>query len=342
MADGFAILITLSVALLFTLFNISTIVIVLSDRNLRRKSSNYPILSFLLVSAIQGFTAAPIYVYKKLDEENLGDWICDASRVPYFFCGHVMKISLLVISFDRMLAIRHPFHYEKHINKRNTLISLAILWLVTLAVDMVPFATDVNTESHCKYIPTRSWGLCVIIFYNIIPFILMANNYGLVWLVAAKVAIKDRVREESLMQSQRHDMNEKQFNNKSNRRKNQSQINRTSNIKFALEMKATKTSLTLIAVYVFCWGPLGVFYMIDHFCYNCLSDDRLSATRTSIKLLCFSSSLLAPIVYCWANNGYRKAAKRVCTKCFFKDKNHFNSSFGTSTELTHMKKEDRG
>ena len=87
------------------------------------------------------------------------------------------------------------------------------------------------------------------------------------------------------------------------------------NIRFVLEMKATKRTLVLFAVYMLCWGPLGIFYMIDHFCYNCLSNrDNLKTTRAVIKLLCFASSLLAPLVYCWWNHKFRKTAGKNIIK----------------------------
>ena len=87
------------------------------------------------------------------------------------------------------------------------------------------------------------------------------------------------------------------------------------NITFIVEMKATKTSLVLIATYIVCWAPLGIFYMVDHFCEYCYSaKEELSELRTSIKILAFASSFLAPAVYCWWNKEFRKSAKLLFGK----------------------------
>ena len=174
---------------------------------------------------------------------------------------------------------------------------------------MIPFTSEKASWEDCHYVPTRIWGLSVIIIYNIIPFCIMAVNYAIIWRVAAKFAFSDRDRENSLLLSLSRRIT------KSNAPVLPKLNPTSSKLKFALEMKATKTSLSLIAVYIICWGPLGVLYMIDHFCFNCLSRQAsLGKTRMSIKMLCFTSSLIAPIIYCWINYGYRKAAKRVFTK----------------------------
>ena len=99
-------------------------------------------------------------------------------------------------------------------------------------------------------------------------------------------------------------------------------------LKFTFEIKATKTSLGIVAVYMVCWLPMGIFYMADHFCHNCISNQkRLKDGRRAVKLLAFSSSLLAPLIYCWWNDEFRKAARKLLNM-----KRERMNSFMTSTE----------
>ena len=66
---------------------------------------------------------------------------------------------------------------------------------------------------------------------------------------------------------------------------------------FLLELKATKTAFVLVVVYVCCWGPLGIFYTADQFCSKCLSRGVSQRyIRVAIKGLCFSSSIIVPVV----------------------------------------------
>ncbi|XP_057301971.1 alpha-1A adrenergic receptor-like [Hydractinia symbiolongicarpus] len=343
MEDALIYLIVILIATICSVFNIITIVIVLIDRKLRNSITNRPILSFLFASTIQGLLPSPFYVYKKLEQEDhIPNWICDGYRLPYFFCGHVMKISLVLISIDRLLAVRYPFKYEKFISKFKMTATLLLLWVVTLVIDILPFFIGDRNDGFCEYIPTRSWGLSVIIVYNLISFCIILINYILIWIVAAKFAFKDkslkiRIENKENRDSRLSQKSGSKVGEEDNNRENEKSYV-SKRLKFAFEMKATKTSLALIAVYVFCWGPLGVFYMIDHFCYNCLSDDDdLKLTRAFVKLLSFSSSILAPIVYCWWNRDFRKSARtlwnRHCIgKCVFKEKDEKNvtDSYGIS------------
>ena len=77
-------------------------------------------------------------------------------------------------------------------------------------------------------------------------------------------------------------------------------------LRMAWEMKATKTSVMLLIVYLLCWAPLGILYMIDHICWNCISEDESSSLkRFVVKIISFLSSLLLPIVYCWRTKEFR-------------------------------------
>lgn len=307
------------VALFLGSFNILTIVVVLRNHNLRTKVSNYPILSFLIGSAIQGLVAAPIYAHKKVHHEE-ESWVCDAYRLPYFYCGHVMKASLMIVSLDRLLAVKYPFKYERFVKKTSCIIVLVAMWVVTIGIDIVPFFEETN-EATCTYTPTKTWGLLVILIYNIFPFVVIGYSYLRIWFVAAKFSLMDRRRRtisSTHVQLTRTDspcLQRKE--GKECPRYHLHISEKLDAIKLKLEMKATITSTILLSVYIVCWGPIGVTYMVDHFCDNCISNNKdLDTFRAVIKYLCFSSSLLAPLVYCWMNREYRSAAVKMlrCSK----------------------------
>ena len=350
MDDVLMIFIVIAIAVLFTGFNVFTIIIFVGDRKMRSLTSSYPIISFLLGSAIQGLLAAPTYIAKKLEHpEHLPYFICDLYRFPYFFCGHSMKFSLMIVSIDRLLAIRFPYNYRESITKFRMILALVITWVVTVLIDIIPFLQG-HVETECLYHPTRVWGLTVICVFNFLPFCVIIVCYGWIWALAASITFQDKRIQDSLHQHQSQpyiDNYELKGNaNKSGEscsHEKQPLKNNIStkssraikNVRYAFEMKATKTSLMILGVYVVCWGPLGIFFTIDHFCHNCLSDDpniHMSRTRMAIKLMCFSSSVIAPLVYCWRMNQFLRRAKSICCFLFHSQDTFTSQSEGEYTD----------
>lgn len=280
---------------------------------LRKQVSNLPVLSFLIGSALQGALPAPLYVYKILQHESGEEpgWLCDLYRFLYILCVHIMEISIMVLGFDRLFAVKYPFRYPTMITRKKSFMIVAVAWLVTITIDIIPFFNKGKAHDKCSYVPDSTWGLFVILFYNMLPFITVVVNYSAIWKVAYNFAIEDRARSESLGYNQNTDLLPPTTTDKTKDR-SLTGTSHKSICRFTLEFKATKTSLAIVAVYMLCWLPMGCFYMADHFCHNCISDNKnLSDARRAVKLLAFSSSLLAPLVYCWWNKEFRNAARSV-------------------------------
>lgn len=333
MEDAYIYLLVVSIALFFSVFNIFTLLVIFLNKKLRNRTSNFPIVSFLFASAFQGLIPAPVYVYRQLvDDDYTQIWTCNVYRFPYILCGHLMKISLMLVSFDRVAAVKYPFKYKQRNVPRFMILALVLVWLVTGTVDTIPFINGISANSACMYIPTKYWGLTVLLLYDLLAFVIIVVNYSIVWSLAAKFAFQDKNRKESL-QSQEYlnvgddvvyaenepllSQRARSYGSLKNGQASHHGNKTISNIRHLLDIRATKTSLVLVAVYLFCWGPLGLFYTMDHFCDGCLSSKSSTATaRIIIKTLNFSSSVLAPLVYCWWNKEYRKTAKVVARKFF--------------------------
>ena len=317
------------IGFVLAVFNVATILLGVTNRKLREQLWNYIIISFLAASLIQGLIPAPFYTYKTLSNQY-PIWLCDTYRMMYFYCGHTTKWNLLLLSFERLLAVKYPYKHEKHVTKRKILFSIMFIWLITIVIDIFPFASEEN--GYCRYNPSKNWGLCVIFVYNIIPFCLISINYLLIWKVAAKFEYYDRKREYILSkQNQDEDFCHRTgFKIKKH----------FSFIKLAAEIKATKTSLILLSVYIVCWGPLGITYMIDHFCNSCISSNKsFDILRAFAKYLCFSSSLLTPIAYCWLNKMYQQQAIRFAKRLVcFHEKGASRNQNGMETSLDLMRK----
>ena len=81
----------------------------------------------------------------------------------------------------------------------------------------------------------------------------------------------------------------------------------------AWEMKATKTSVIIVTVYLLCWGPIGILYLIDNYCLHCISQNQSrSVDRLIVKVISFMSSILIPLVYCWRTKEFRTDCAVTC------------------------------
>ena len=86
---------------------------------------------------------------------------------------------------------------------------------------------------------------------------------------------------------------------------------RSALFRLAWEMKATKTSVIIVTVYLLCWGPIGILYLIDNYCLYCISQNQSrSVDRLMVKVISFMSSILIPLVYCWRTKEFRTELRR--------------------------------
>ena len=379
--DDFAVLSLVStIGLVCSGINCFSITIILRSKKLRRPS-NYPILSFLIASAFQALVAAPIYVFVKLEHipSHRPKWICDAYRLPYYLCGDWMKASLLIVSIDRLIAIRNPYRYLHIITKKRMIFTLLYGWILILFVDIIPFMPFDKEPDHdgCRYIPTKVWEICVVFLFNVTPFLIITTNYIILWKIAATMALRDLKQATSVETKRKfipasnghtlicspqvninkdvtfesreliHSNGEPTNNNKrtsihlnAERRSIRKFSKKVKRIRYAIEIKATKTSVLLLVVYIVCWGPLGMIHLLENLCVQCFeSREQLDDVRFAVKVLCFISSLLAPLVYCWRTKEFQKEVCRLfCRKGYIwrressQSQNNYSVSSGLSDE----------
>ena len=295
MEEGSIIFVVCLIGIISSGFSLFTLTITLLDTTIRSRPSTVPIASFLVASVLLGLLALPMYLYRKLSDNHSVLGICDLYRVPYFFCGHIMTMSLFYVSLDRLFVIIKPFKYRDTVTTSKFKLLVITSWVVTAIIDALPFKFHSRSTDGCVYTPTKDWGVGVIIIYIIVPLITIVTSYSLIWVKAVKIA----------MEEERLRVNTTPADNNSHKHHHHSIV----------ELKATKTTIVLIVTYILCWGPLGIFYMVDQFCDNCYSsNERLSVFRTTIKILALASSFIAPVVYCWWNKEFRKATCKIFQK----------------------------
>ena len=320
----------------FALVNIFTLAIHLFGERLR-KPSNYPILSLLLSATFHSLLTTRVDVFQQLffGLKNVlyPRWLCDVNRFSYFFFSHLMKISLLLDSFNRVLATIFPFLYRKHGRRVNS-IMVPMTWLITMVIDIIPFLPNGRKRKYdvtkCSYLPGHAWGVIVLLLFNTIVFFIMACNYIIIWRLAFNFSLKDRMIREQVINSCDTSWSESDFSSMSTKaRAQRSRVSPLTQLRLLGDMKATRTSLLLLSVYVLCWGPSGVYYLTHYVCPTCINDNNHKLFLLCVfilKTLSFLSGVVVPVVYCWRTKECRRATYKMCCykryqrRAFLKDR----------------------
>ena len=287
-----------------------------------RKVIYYPIISLALADLLCAVTAMPLYIVKKnISEDTNERLVCDLYRFMYFFLEYTSIMSLMVISIERFLVIHNPLKYRQFISARAMTVGLMACWFEASLVSSVPFYWRSDRKENCTNSPTRGWSLMVIIVNVSVPFLVILFCHGYIY-------------HKSLRMFGSHG---------STRGKGCHVAKHVSQVEnWKMERKATISFTVVIGVFVICWGPSTLYYLLRNVCSECFSEsfktwkDTVSAT---VKILTFTNSFVNPIIYFWFNADFRRAFLRVLrrqwgskttifTRSFSDTANSFNSVAG--------------
>jgi len=202
--------------------------------------------------------------------------------------GYLISVVLLsgvanhcCITFDRFIAVRHPFSYayltEKYFTKM-----LLTAWIVAVAFSLLPLCwnTDHNLSIHQAYIFVE------IVVFIFIPYLLIFIAYCLIF---------TKLREHFKLL----------------RETNVSIPRREQTRRLATEAKIAKVCLILIATFVLCWLP--IIYMT-----SATAVGRFEIVpvilQTVSKFTLALSSLINPLLYSFKKEDFRNALKKAFTR----------------------------
>lgn len=202
--------------------------------------------------------------------------------------GYAISVILLsgvanhcCITFDRFIAVRHPFSYsyltEKYFRKM-----LLTAWIVAIAYSLLPLCwnTDYTLTIHQVYIFVE---LIVFIF---IPYLFMFIAY---YLIFKKLREHFKLLRETTVSITR----------------------REETRRLSTEAKVAKVCLILIATFVLCWLP--IIYMTSATAVGRLEIVPVILPTVS-KFTLALSSLINPLLYSFKKEDFRSAAKKVFTR----------------------------
>lgn len=202
--------------------------------------------------------------------------------------GYIISVILLsgvashcCITYDRFIAVCHPFSYSFLIQKYFAKM-LLIAWLLTIVMSLLPLCwnTDQTLRIHQVYIFVE------IVIFILFPYLLIFIAYCLVF---------KKLREHFKLL----------------RETNISTTRREQTGRLSSEAKVAKVCLILIATFALCWFP--IIYMTSAIAVGRPEIVPVILPTVS-KFTLAVSSLVNPLLYSFKKEDFRGAVKKVFTR----------------------------
>ena len=281
----------LSLVILATI--IGNLLVLVTIRNNRRLQTNTNcfIFSLSLSDLLLGVFVLPFSAVNTLTGEwVLGAHFCNTFTALDVTLCTVSIVQLIVISFDRFLAVMFPFHHIRWVNRRRVYYVIGFIWAVSALIGFVPIFAGWNTltgkvQNHaaphiCAFENTnRQFVLSIGFGTFFIPLVLMYIAYSCIYVVTIQQV--KRINEMT------------KYGTVSN-----------GNVQHhpppASDSKATRTLFFVMALFTLCWFPYFTIFTMKGFHYeiNVLAD-----------LIClwlgYINSTFNPVLYAFTNTEFR-------------------------------------
>ncbi len=278
----------LSIVVIF--FNSLGIYVIIKTPTLRHHSI-LAIANLLLVHLIQGTIVIPFYIVKRLNikDASISGPACSLFRFSYMITNYVACITLLLISVDRLCAVKWPLIYKSTMKNRKMKLAILGIWIYVLILCLLPFIWGVKAGKSCVYRPTKEWSIAMLAINTFVPLLLICACYVAIFQTA---------------------------------RKSNTAASGARQAKIALRI--AKVSAVVVSAFLVCWGPSFMYYMLVSTCSSCFSsgfkDSRIEKDLTfMMKFFTFLDGVLAPLIYCLMHRGIRDGilvAAKPLTDCF--------------------------
>ncbi|CAF3390328.1 unnamed protein product [Rotaria socialis] len=218
-------------------------------------------------------------------------------------------LHLVAVSFDRYVAIENPLKYKQKMTKRTIFIIIGCIWLISVLLSYGPVLFGVYSQSRTGTVspdPTVC-GMRPNLIYSIIssstsfyiPLIIILFLYGRIFITARKHS-HELLKLENIIK--RLHSNEKFVLESSKWNKN---------------MKAIRTLGIVVGVFMACWLPFFVMYLLLAYCnYKCVTPN----IERYITWIGYANSFCNPVIYAFSNKEFRNAFFEILhynnCKCF--------------------------
>lgn len=209
----------------------------------------------------------------------------DFSVFAFFF----IDCFLVAVSFDRYVAIEYPLKYKQKMTKRSIMILIGFIWLISVLLSYAPVLLGVYSQKHKrKQLDPYGCGMRPNLIYSIIssslsfyiPLIIILFLYGRIFIIARKHSHELQKLENII---KRLHSNEKFV---------------LESVKWNKNLKAIRTLGIVVGVFVACWLPFFVMYLLLAYCeYKCVNP----LIERYITWIGYVNSFCNPVIYAFSN-----------------------------------------
>ncbi|XP_050533696.1 melanocortin receptor 5-like isoform X2 [Daktulosphaira vitifoliae] len=264
-------------AVIGAFFNIVVLVMFYKKPSLRSPSNRFVgslIASDLLSSIILG----PLLVS---DVKNV-------NKTLIVFVATSTIFSILVIAMDRYTAVLSPLHYATNVTRQKSAFVIGAVWSISAALaSPILFKEFLIHDKLSISVTEKTHGMVLLLTAFIAPCVMLILVYFKMYVAAHRNSLRTR----------KHSVcNEPDLS-----RRNSNAI--FSALLFREESRAMKTSMMVLATYLFSWTPLF------------LSVSVVRVPDELVQTCALSAATLNPLVYVFRNDVFRKEILRmICSR----------------------------
>ncbi|KAK2823426.1 hypothetical protein Q7C36_020026 [Tachysurus vachellii] len=267
--------------------NLLVIISVFRNRKLRNVGNIF-VVSLAVADLVVAFYPYPLVLYALFhDGWSLGDTQCQVSGflMGLSVIGSVFNITGIAI--NRYCYICHSFAYGRLYSFRNTLLLVALIWMLTLLAILPNFfvgslSYDPRVYS-CTFTQTvsSSYTVVVVVVHFLIPIAVVTFCYLRIWVLVIQVRRKVK-------------------------KTGHSTVRRS-------DLRNFVTMFVVFVLFAICWAPLNLIGLLVAI------DPEVMAPRIPEWLfvvsyfMAYFNSCLNAIIYGLLNRNFRKEYKRIVT-----------------------------
>ncbi|CAL1283084.1 unnamed protein product [Larinioides sclopetarius] len=315
----------LAIIILATIIgNVLVIISVFTYRPLQNVQNMF-IVSLAVADITVAVLVMPLNVaYTLMSQWKFGLPVCKMWLTCDVLCCTASILHLSAIALDRYWAIHDPINYASKRTLKRVLIMIASVWVVSMIISAPPligwndWPEDFTEETPCMLTEERGYVIYSASGSFYIPLVIMTVVY-----VKIFEAAKDRLRHKAKAAAKLAAMRKSPDTTSTIPLKSmQSEIstiavtdestsssaNKGSDEKTDIipqkERRAARVLGIVMGVFVVCWLPFFLMYVILPFCENCYVSNRVI---NIITWLGYFNSALNPVIYTAFNTDFRKA-----------------------------------
>lgn len=273
------------------LFGNTLVVIVVACNPQMRSTTNVLIINLAIADLLFIMFCVPFTAFDyALPYWPFGDIWCRVVQYLVIVCAYASIYTLVLMSFDRFLAVVHPIPSMSIRTVRNALLAIAILWAVIVLAcipaleshGLVSYTINGVEYSMCIFLSGEGYNyaafqICFLLSSYIVPLSLIFVLYMLMlkrlWF---GVAPGGRMSAESLKSKKR----------------------------------VTRMVVIVVVIFAVCWCPIQIVLVLKSVYAYPIDPLRVVVQITS-HILAYMNSCVNPILYAFLSENFRKAFHKV-------------------------------